>query len=84
MAKSVIKLEDGYGGHTDGGDADKLDRGAGVSAVLRKKGHDVQPLVMNYDRTLYGRGQIILRNPATGVLTAGSDPRADGCAIPVV
>ena len=28
-----------------------------------------------------GKGQIIARDPQTGVLWAGSDPRADGCAI---
>jgi gamma-glutamyltranspeptidase len=30
---------------------------------------------------LLGRGQIILRNPENGVLTGGSDPRADGGAM---
>ncbi len=37
--------------------------------------------VMGSERSLFGRGQIILRNPETGVLCAGSDPRADGCAM---
>ena len=35
-------------------------------------------------RALFGRGQIIRRNPETGVLEAGSDPRADGAAIPIL
>jgi len=35
-------------------------------------------------RAQFGRGQIIRRNPDTGVLEAGSDPRADGCAVPVL
>ena len=43
-------------------------------------GHPVYS-VSGYDRALFGRGQVILRDPATGVLTAGSDPRADGCAM---
>jgi hypothetical protein len=30
---------------------------------------------------LFGRGQIIRRDPASGVLWAGSDPRVDGCAM---
>ena len=30
---------------------------------------------------IFGRGQIILRDPETGVLCGGSDPRADGCAM---
>ena len=30
---------------------------------------------------LFGGGQVIARDPASGVLTAGSDPRKDGCAI---
>jgi gamma-glutamyltranspeptidase/glutathione hydrolase len=35
-------------------------------------------------RAQFGRGQIIRRNPESGVLEAGSDPRADGCAMPVL
>jgi gamma-glutamyltranspeptidase / glutathione hydrolase len=46
---------------------------------LAVMGHDVDP-VQGYERSLFGRGQIILRDPKTGVLCAGSDPRADGCA----
>ena len=46
---------------------------------LAAMGHDVTP-VRGYDRSLFGRGQIILRDPETGVLCGGSDPRADGCA----
>jgi gamma-glutamyltranspeptidase/glutathione hydrolase len=37
--------------------------------------------VSGYERSLFGRGQVILRDPETGVLCAGSDPRADGCAM---
>jgi gamma-glutamyltranspeptidase / glutathione hydrolase len=32
-------------------------------------------------RSLFGRGQIIFRDPYNGVLWGGSDPRADGCAM---
>src|SRR3990172_3803331 len=46
---------------------------------LKKMGHPVYS-VAGYDRAHFGRGQVILRDPETGVLTAGSDPRADGCA----
>jgi gamma-glutamyltranspeptidase/glutathione hydrolase len=37
--------------------------------------------VTGHERSLFGRGQIILRDPQTGVLCGGSDPRADGCAM---
>jgi len=47
---------------------------------LAQMGHRVS-LVTGYDRATFGRGQIIRRDPATGVLCAGSDPRADGCAM---
>jgi gamma-glutamyltranspeptidase / glutathione hydrolase len=47
---------------------------------LAQSGHQVRS-VSGLQRALFGRGQIILRNPENGVLTAGSDPRADGCAI---
>lgn len=51
-------------------------------AALAAMGHPVH-LVTGHARALFGRGQIILRDPATGVLTGGSDPRADGCAMPL-
>lgn len=80
MRRSVVKIEEGYGGESDGG-------GGGAEELarqLRARGHDVLPIVKGYDRHIYGRGQIILRDPASGVLAAGSDPRADGCAMPLV
>jgi len=52
-------------------------------ARLVEMGHPVD-IVSGMARAMFGRGQIILRNPHTGVLCAGSDPRADGCAIPQV
>jgi len=51
-----------------------------VLSALAARGHDVHP-VSGYRRAIFGRGQIILRDPETGVLWAGSDPRADGCAV---
>lgn len=53
---------------------------AGVIADLEQRGHPVYS-VTGYDRSLFGRGQVILRDAETGVLVAGSDPRADGCAM---
>ncbi|HXQ37360.1 MAG TPA: gamma-glutamyltransferase, partial [Anaerolineales bacterium] len=50
---------------------------------LEKMGHPVYR-VTGYNRSLFGRGQVILRDPETGVLTAGSDLRADGCAMALV
>ncbi len=49
-------------------------------AELARRGHRLVP-VAGFDRGVFGGGQIILRDPATGVLTAGSDPRKDGCAV---
>jgi gamma-glutamyltranspeptidase/glutathione hydrolase len=51
-----------------------------VIAELVSMGHPAQ-VVSGYERALFGRGQIILRQPQTGVLWGGSDPRADGCAM---
>jgi gamma-glutamyltranspeptidase/glutathione hydrolase len=51
-----------------------------VIAGLEKMGHPVY-FVNGFDRSLFGRGQVILREAETGVLIAGSDPRADGCAM---
>ena len=49
-------------------------------SALEKMGHLVYS-VSGYERALFGRGQVILRDPETGMLCAGSDPRADGCAM---
>lgn len=51
-----------------------------VMARLAEMGHAVTP-VSGIGRSLFGRGQIILRDPHSRVLAAGSDPRADGCAM---
>ena len=53
---------------------------ASVVSELEAMGHPVYTL-SGFDRSLFGRGQVILRDPETGVLTGGSDPRADGCAM---
>jgi gamma-glutamyltranspeptidase/glutathione hydrolase len=49
-------------------------------AQLVQWGHIVDS-VEGYERSVFGRGQIILRDPKTGVICGGSDPRADGCAV---
>jgi len=51
-----------------------------VMSQLASMGHEVVPC-SGWARGVFGKGQIIHRNPANGVLTAGSDPRADGCAV---
>lgn len=48
--------------------------------ALQKMGHPLYE-VSGMDRSLFGRGQVILRDADSGVLSAGSDPRADGCAM---
>jgi len=47
--------------------------------ALQKLGHPLYE-VSGYERALFGRGQVILRDAETGVLCAGSDMRADGYA----
>ncbi len=47
--------------------------------ALKKMGHPIYE-VSGYERALFGRGQIILRDEESGVLCAGSDSRADGYA----
>ncbi len=43
-------------------------------------GHPVES-IHGMGRSLFGRGQIIRRDPSNGVLCGGSDPRADGLAM---
>jgi gamma-glutamyltranspeptidase/glutathione hydrolase len=52
-------------------------------AELADRGHPVRE-VIGWDRAEFGRGQVILHDPQTGVLTGGSDPRADGCAMALI
>ncbi len=49
-------------------------------AELARRGHRLAP-VDGFARGSFGGGQIIVRDPATGVLCAGSDARKDGCAV---
>lgn len=57
---------------------------AGVSAdlpqALASRSHRVR-LFDDYERTLFGGGQVIARDPYSGALVAGSEPRADGAAV---
>lgn len=45
-------------------------------------GHEVE-VVTGHMRAMFGRGQVLMRDNETAVLCGGSDPRADGCAIPL-
>jgi gamma-glutamyltranspeptidase/glutathione hydrolase len=68
-SKGVVALEEGIPGR--------------VVTNLAGRGHPVQK-VRGWERAIFGRGQIILRDPVSRVLTAGSDPRADGCAMALI
>ncbi len=70
-------IEDGTAGGTVA-----LEEGipAETIADLAARGHPVRR-VTGWERALFGRGQVILRDLETGILTGGSDPRADGCAM---
>jgi gamma-glutamyltranspeptidase/glutathione hydrolase len=59
-----------------------LEEGIPKSAFedLRSRGHDAF-LVEGYGRYIMGGGLIIERDMDTGVLSGGSEPRKDGCAI---
>jgi gamma-glutamyltranspeptidase/glutathione hydrolase len=71
----------GMGAHEEGGLV-QMEEGwsFGLLAELARRGHRVVP-VDGFSRIGFGGGQIILRDPATGVLMGGSDPRKDGCAV---
>ncbi|KAG7374117.1 gamma-glutamyltranspeptidase [Nitzschia inconspicua] len=52
-----------------------------VVEELKSRGHDICSGIVGHGRAVFGRAQIIKRDRKTGVLWAGSDGRADGCAI---
>ena len=52
------------------------------AAKLISRGHHVTASgVSGYARSMFGRAQIIYRDPVSGVLWGGSDGRGDGCAM---
>jgi len=59
-----------------------LEEGVPAETVRRLSalGHEVWTLG-GHERATFGRGQVILRDAVSGVLCAGSDPRADGQAL---
>lgn len=65
-------------------DTDTIRLEAGVSEEvitgLEKRHHRVQ-VIEGYARADFGGGQIIARDPDSGVLYAGSEPRKDGAAV---
>ena len=53
---------------------------AGIADGLRERGHAIVLDPPTYGRSMFGRGQVILKH-GDGSLVGGSDRRADGCAI---
>ena len=74
MLASHVDLEEGYG--TEEGE---------VITALQQLGHNVSTnFIKGGDRGVYGKAQVIVFDQMNKVYVAGSDPRADGCAMPVL
>jgi len=83
MPRFNININEGEGvGSEDTGGEVLLERGFSFEemSALSRKGHHVTP-ISGLERVFFGGGQVIQRDPKSGVLIAGSDPRKDGCAI---
>jgi gamma-glutamyltranspeptidase / glutathione hydrolase len=83
MPRFCLNIDQGSGvGAADPGGEVYLEKGFSFDemAGLRMQGHRLSPIA-GRARAVFGGGQIIQRDPETGVLTAGSDPRKDGCAM---
>jgi gamma-glutamyltranspeptidase / glutathione hydrolase len=52
-------------------------------STLGEMGHSIEVL-SGLNRSRFGRGQVICRDSTDGVLSAGSDPRSDGCAMTLI
>lgn len=78
-----IDVQQGVGvGAEDPGGEVLIEKGYPLDQViaLHEKGHHLR-MVKGRGRFVFGGGQIIQRNPDTGILIGGSDPRKDGCAL---
>jgi gamma-glutamyltranspeptidase/glutathione hydrolase len=64
------------------GDTTIIEEGLAPEVVggLQSLGHRLE-LIRGHARVGMGGGQVIRRNPESGVLWAGSEPRKDGCAV---
>lgn len=83
MPRFCLNILDGGGvGANDPGGEVYLEPGFSFEemAALRRKGHHVSP-ISGRQRFIFGGGQVIQRDPQSGVLIGASDPRKDGCAI---
>lgn len=85
VKNSAVQIEAGYGGrwekyYHEGFEDSVRDDGETVLQQLGKMGHSMGDII-HTNRTMFGRGQLIVRSNA-GVLAGASDPRSDGCALP--
>jgi gamma-glutamyltranspeptidase/glutathione hydrolase len=69
-------------GSTDPGGYVRVESSWNMSllAELAARGHRLVP-VDGLSRGVFGTGQIIVRDPNSGILMGGSEPRSDGCAV---
>ncbi len=83
MPRFCLNLVTGGGvGAEDLGGEVSLEKGYNFEemSALRRMGHRISP-IDGRERVIFGGGQIIQRNPETGIIMGGSDPRKDGCAL---
>jgi gamma-glutamyltranspeptidase/glutathione hydrolase len=83
MPRFCLEVNAGGGvGAQDPGGEVFLEKGFSFDemATLRQKGHRVSQ-VSGRARALFGGGQILTRDPESGVIVGGSDARKDGCAM---
>ena len=52
-----------------------------TNSSLVGMGHDIVANISGYNRSVFGKAQVITRDRMNGVWWAGSDGRADGCAM---
>ena len=83
MPRFCLDVDRGGGvGAADPGGEVFLEKGFNFDdmAALRQKGHQVSP-VSGRARAMFGGGQVLTRDPESGVIVGGSDARKDGCAM---
>jgi len=81
MGHNVVMHDDDNSCENNKEQCDDNEKGESSNERNRGKNRRTRNILKGYDRSLFGKAQIVKRDRKSGVLWGGSDGRADGCAM---